>query len=502
MNKEYITIPKTISYTELSKEKSLSPSNYQKLFLKNKNVKLLNDLISHPLTGGKEIGSNKYIKKSTHYFIRTKAISKESYIINYDSKGITPILPQAFIDNELKEGDIIIAKDSKIGEVVIIDRDLPTYMLSGGFKKLDVLENKYYVFAVLKSDFFKKQLNILISKGATIRHAKTKFLDCVIPFPNQKNDDELFKYITALVKTIIKKENEIQKKNKKINDIIEQELLENQKNNTFHYHYPSYDEINEFGRIDTGLYSYNFKERTFLIDNYKYGAENIEKWGFEPSRGQNLQLTSIGKSIYSDVRKTNFYKLFLPTNLTSYGTVSKIIYLGNKNKLKCLEKGDIIFGAEGFQKGRTIVVPSELEKTITNIHGIVFKSSKQDLTESIFIRCFINYLRDKGLIDSFAVGGNGGSMAQKYWNIINFPKFHESIQKKISELYYNPIDCKEHFSINDFEEKNENISDISGILQLDYQIKIIQEKLDYMLYQIINDKEIEVDFEFYNQAFT
>lgn len=46
----------------------------------------------------------------------------------------------------------------------------------------------------------------------------------------------------------------------------------------------------------------------------------------------------------------------LPKFLSKYGTVDKVEYLGNPNSLKTLKKGDLIFGAEGFEKGRSIVI--------------------------------------------------------------------------------------------------------------------------------------------------
>ena len=48
-------------------------------------------------------------------------------------------------------------------------------------------EYKYYALAFLKSNFFKDQLVLKVPRGATIRHAGKKFLECKIPFPNQSN---------------------------------------------------------------------------------------------------------------------------------------------------------------------------------------------------------------------------------------------------------------------------------------------------------------------------
>ena len=42
------------------------------------------------------------------------------------------------------------------------------------------------------------------------------------------------------------------------------------------------------------------------------------------------------------------------------------------------------------------------------------------------------------MIDQYAVGGNGGSLAIKYWDYLKFPKFPESVEKNIVLLYHNP----------------------------------------------------------------
>jgi hypothetical protein len=500
MSTRYVTTPQVITYKELLNEKSLAPSDYSKLNIKNKNHEYLRTLLNHPINGGVEIGSREYIKKSTHYFIRTKALTEESYLINYESKGIVPIRPQAFSEANLKKGDILISKDSNIGEVAILDRDLPNYMLSGGIRILEPKEDRYFLFALLKNRFFKEQLNHLISRGSTLKHAKAKFLDCIIPLPNHEKKDELKLLISLLVKAIIQKEMKITENSQKIDSIIEDELDKKKEKEYPEYSYPTFEEISSCKRVDTGLYSREFKEKIKLIDGYSGGVSNIFEFGFKLTRGQNLQVSAIGKSIYSETSKPNFYRLFLPTHLTKYGTVSKVMYIGNKLDLDCLETGDIVFGAEGFEKGRSIVIIEDMDRTITNIHGIVIKSEENDLTHSIFVRCFLNYLRNIGLIDRYAVGGNGGSLAMKYWEIINFPNFPSSRQKEIRDLYHKPpsID-KSDINLDNFEDKDVRTTNGSGILELDMQIKNTKKKIDELLFSILQDKEVVIDFNFYSE---
>ncbi len=472
----------------------LSPLNHKKVVLANKNYKLIRELTGDKLTKGEEIGSDSYISKSHKYFIRNKSLQREHYLPYFTNDSVVPILPDRFKNLKLREGDLIISKDSNIGETVILDKDYPNHMLSGGMYKLSVKGNKYYLLSFLKHEFFREQLNFLISKGATIRHAKSMFLDCKIPFPNQDNAKDVIRYIEILTQAIIKKEIEIKEKDNLIQEKIFNELVQNQKKNRFIYKMPDIEEIKAINRINSGIYSEYFKQQEFLIKNYKKGYKNIYEMGFKISRGQNLQVSCIGESLYSNEYRENFYTLMLPKNITYYGTVKKYLYLGNKNKLKTLKSGDIVFGAEGFEKGRSIVVFKEDNKTITNIHGITLNHENRNINLSIFIKCFLDYLRKTGLIDIYAVGGNGGSLAQGYWDVIPFPDFPDSLKEEISKLYFNPVKYNENLTLDNFLEKD--ITKESGIIQLSEQIEIIKHVIDDVFNQIIKNKNVKIKFDF------
>jgi len=232
----------TTNYKDIISSKfNLAPSQLMTFATQNKNTKFLKDLLDRELTfkdNGTEVGSINYISKSPKYFIRAKALQKESFLPFLTEETTIPIRPQVFVDYSLKEGDILISKDSNIGEVVILDKDLPDYTISGALYKLPITKNKYYILAFLKHNHFRKQLDLLVPKGSTIRHAKTLFLDCKIPFPNQKNKNEVILYIELLMQAIIDKEKEIRNKHQQILQKIEKELLENQENNKFEYELP------------------------------------------------------------------------------------------------------------------------------------------------------------------------------------------------------------------------------------------------------------------------
>lgn len=493
MNK-YIRTPTAIYLNDITERNfSLSSLQYKKFDIKNKNCRSVRDFLSRNLTRkdlGTEVGSINYIDKSTHFFLRTKALQAHSYLPEISNETVLPIMPDCFIDMNLKAGDLIISKDSNIGEIIILDRDYPNYMLSSALYKLPIKRYRYYLLAMIKHDIFREQLDFIVPKGATIRHAKTLFLDCQIPIPND-NTDEVIEFVEILIQAIINKQSLMKDRHKKILELIERELLGNQKDEKFLFSLPTIKELKNIGRLDTGVYSEKFKKEIFKIQNYYNGYSDIYKLKFSLSRGQNLQESNIGKSIYSELFNEKFYKLVLPTNFSKYGTFNKIEYLGNSAELKTLNKGEIIFGSEATF--RSIVVCEEKDRYITNIHGVTLYNN--NLTLSIFIKCFLDYLVAKYVIDYVKVGGNGGSFAQRYWHIIPFPNFPDEKQQEIASLYHNPIEydiC--NATISNFLELDNEFNQKAGIYELDKTAKHLQAMLDQVIENIINDKKVEIAF--------
>lgn len=497
---KYLNTPETISYNEIAeKEFSLSAPQYKTLLIKNKNCLFVRDFMSRNLHNtdlGNEVGSLNYIGQSTHYFLRTKALQKHTFLPEINAETTRPIYPKVFQQMNLKEGDLLISKDSNIGEIVILDKDYPNHMPSSALYRLPVIEKtKYYLLAFIKHPIFREQLDFIVPSGATIRHAKTLFLDCKIPLPNT-NKENVMKYVSLLTQAIINKEKLIRVRHESILKLIKDELANNQKANSYKFKYPSFAEISDIGRMDTNLYRDNFKKIDFSIKNYKNGFQSIFDLGFTLSRGQNLQVSNIGKSIYSNKYYEGFYTLMLPKHLSKYGTVDTKEFIGNGKELKTLKQGDLIFGAEGFEKGRSIVIVEEKDRTITNIHGITIQQEEKNLTKAIFVKCFLDYLRDNEIIDLFAVGGNGGSLAQKYWYYIPFPKFEVEKQNELAKLYYNPKaeNKTTNATLETFLELDNVFNQEAGIYELDKSAKALKERLNEVIDQIANDENIEITF--------
>ena len=395
----------------------------------------------------------------------------------------------------LREGDLLISKDSNVGEIVILEKDYPDTMICGGIYKLPISTNKYYILAFIKSELFRQQIDFLVPRGSTLRHGKTKFLDCYIPFPNI-NADKTINYIEILMRSIINKEIAIQKRYEQIQNQIKEELENNQKDNKYTYSLPTIEQILTLDRMDSSLYSEKFRKNEFLLKNYAYGYSTIRDLGFEFVRGNNLAISVIGKSIYSSEVHDGFYTLILPKNITKYGTINKIEYLGNKSKMIPIRKGAVIFGAEGNEKGRSWVAINPNDKTITNFHGLTLYQKESNLSKSIFVKLFLDYFRATGMVDDYATGGNGGSLSIKYWDIIPFPNFPPEKESELVNLYYNP-EAKfrtDEQTLDSFLNFDETFNDKAGIYELDNSMKLLQRRLQDALDHITNDKEVNIVF--------
>lgn len=349
----------------------------------------------------------------------------------------------------------------------------------------------FYFYAMTKTKSFKEQW---LGKGGIQKN--TVASDRAKTYLPKIDNLEIVNFISLLTQSIINKEKLIKERHEAILKAIETELLENQKPNEFKFELPNIKELENVGRLDTNLYREHFKKIVFQIENYTNGFQTIQELGFSLSRGQNLQVSNIGDSVYSKKKYNKFYTLMLPKFLSKYGTIDKIEYLGNPNSLKTLQKGDLIFGAEGFEKGRSIVIIEEQERVITNIHGITIQQEEHNVNKAIFVKCCLDYLRSKGLIDLYAVGGNGGSLAQKYWDIIPFPKFGKTKQDEIALFYHNPNSNyqADTFTLDNFLEQDNAFNETAGIYELDKTAKQLKEILNKAIDDIANDREVNINF--------
>lgn len=449
----------------------------------------------HPFDRGVEPGSVWYMRRSTRFLIRTKALQAHSYLIYPRGDAIVPISPKVFRDPHFEDGDIVLSKDSNVGESALVDAVAQkNHMFSGGLVRLHPTCDRYYLFAFLKHPIFKAQLLAMVPRGATITHAGSLWLDCLIPFPQQPDQERAIQYVSILMQAIVEKEKAIRARNALIDARIEEEVQSGQGGSLeFHYSLPTLAEIRELTRLDVGMYSDEFKRKIFRIRNYKHGSASYEEMGFTITRGQNLQVSCIGKSIYSDVYKPNFYRLVAPTDISEYRTVEEFRYLGNKKELSLLRQGDVVFGAEGFRKGRVVILADEMQKTVTNIHGVIFHHKDGDPAKGIFLGCFLGYLRSDGIVDAVGAGGSGGSLAIGYFGHVPFPRFQRDRQLEIARLYHNPAPPpKDRPTLDTFLAWHRKWNEDLGVWELDREMKTLQRTLLDIQEKIIAGESVRI----------
>jgi hypothetical protein len=117
-------------------------------------------------------------------------------------------------------------------------------------------------------------------------------------------------------------------------------------------HLPSRVELLTTTRLDAGIYTDLVRETNHRITNYKGGFFHIPDF-FKANRGQNLQVTSIGESYYSDTQKSGFYRLFTNVEMTDLRTITGYRWLGNKRELAALPKNCVMLAADGMIVGRS-----------------------------------------------------------------------------------------------------------------------------------------------------
>lgn len=485
----------------INKESSLAAGDYRGLILKNTNTFSLKDCCIKILVG-KEIGSNSYMKLSNNRFLKTININGDLLI---DEKSIE------YCNNSEKanpkKDDILIVKDggsSGIGEVALYPYDNKDNKdsISAGIISITLnKEYKYYVFGILKSSYFKSYVDLNTPQGSIIRHAGLIPLDCKIPFPsklNSENPADVEKMVSLIVQNIMHKETQIKLKNNKINNIIDVELIENKIINNTKYSYPRISEIQKENRLDSLIYKDETKEIIKIIMSYNKGFKTFKEREFKTKRGQNLALSVIGNSYYSNVKQNNFYQLITSTNISDERTLIDKRYLGNKNKLIEINVGDILLSATGnvdSSIGKSFVFCERQGKMCSNFNSFFLYKKNFQLEENIFISLMLSWFKYKGFYKNIVGRSNGGSLTESHFEKLLIPNFDDSLIFNLSKLYYNNSN-KNSLTVNNYLESEFIRNEEIGIYQLNMEIFKLKEILNDLVYKIVMNEKIDIDLSY------
>lgn len=313
------------------------------------------------------------------------------------------------------------------------------------------------------------------------------------------NDIQVVQYVSALTQAILDKEYTIRERTHAIHNAIYNELIDNGNDQLFEFKNPNIHEVFNRGRLDAAIYSYDYRKSIALVQNYKHGYQTPEQAGFNITPGPSLEIKLLRVRLDSDSPKPGFYSLVLPTNISEYGTLRKIDYMGTPKSLPLLKHGDIVFGEAGFKKGRSLVLLDEgieQQKFTTNAHGLYARRSDGDVFKSIFFRCVFDWYRSMGIIDLMAVGGNGGHFSPEYFPYLSIPKFPDDLQTNIVRLYHNPdaLLPNNPLTLENFVEWHRTWNLSLGIWELDREMKVLQNTLSEVQDLIIQGKTVRLPF--------
>jgi len=481
MSEVFTVRPGTIQKNAiLSGRLSLSPSDYRTI-KKPISTKRLAVLVKRHKTG-REIGSHAYMPHSPYRFLKTVNIN-DPFILDETKVEFCKPCKGAI---KPKHGAILVAKDGGaqgLGECCVYEgREAATDYISAGVLCLefDDEHDRNYVLGILKSMHFKEFIDGLTPGGSTIRHSKLLTLDYEVPW---SQDAAKRQTVAEIVANLIDKERRIAEKNSVIDKLITNELTAGLGCILNKTHLPSRTELLATTRLDAGIYTDLVRETNHLIMNYKGGFYHIPDH-FNAKRGQNLQVTSIGESYYSDTQKNGFYRLFTNVEMTDARTITGFRWLGNKRKLATLPKNCVMLAADGMIVGRSFFF-DDLPNTITNIHPwvIVAKDKSLPRYKSVFLSLFLSYLKNIGYLEKIKDKSNGGGLKKNHvekWIII--PSFPDNVQEEIAIHYYKTA---EPLLVSATLAEHKKRNSVLGIFQLNMEILALREHLAEVVENII-----------------
>jgi restriction endonuclease S subunit len=484
----YITKPKSVKRNEIAgQEWSLSPMIFRFIESKNSNKILLKDLLSQNVKGF-EPGSAEYVTFTDNYFIRISEMSDLSFTfdISNDTKKLKPVEGKN-AEKFIQKGDICYQTASNVGNVCFYDGEKAFY--NSHIRKLDFKDNKYYIFAFLKSQFCKNQVEISGSIKGVDNFREEYLLNTEIIFPtptSNPNPDALQDLVAVLVQNIIDKEEQIKAKNAEIDRLIETELYGNQKKSSFVYCMPRISEIRREGRLDTGLYTEEFKKIDNVIKSYgggwfKLSTKNIKT-------GQTPDDYAYPKKKVND----NVYLWITPRNLNNNILKEKLFIYTKKDNT--IQHGDILFGSRGTVGDVFFYDEQQLGKCYINqsTSGIRIDG---EIFNKVFVLCYFSSSIFKKIISKYIYDGTVPAITPDILTQFYIPLFPKPLQQQIAKLYYNKIDKNSNLTLQNYLEKEKARNKETGIFQLNMEIFALREKLENLVHKIVMEEKIEVQFE-------
>ncbi len=482
----YSQPPSSISFKEISsKAHCLAPSKYAKFIppeTDRVDYKNLDSLI-------RESKNRAKIKfDSTYQHIEIGDVDVNWGRINYrETPGFevpkNPLMTQ--------RGDILISKVRTHRKgIAFVDIDDDDLVCTSAFLLIRGVDNaitKEYIYAVLRHDIFTEQILSMQNRGSYPRLDKHVKKQVLLPIPK---DEHIIQYITYLMRAIINKNREITNKYRKIEAIIENEILNNQKPNKFVYSSPTYKEIKLQKRLDTGLYKEGYKRILNLLENYSnsyfYIPEDKIKGGGTPPKR---------------VIGTGDKNWVTPSIITDLG------YFNSEDKILCNESN--------ISKDCTLIINRTFKGGIGEYVGI---SAFYDFTEKgigqhnqglyriedypqsqlKLLTILLNSKLYRKLCGHISMGSKMREIKSPNVTKIPILNLRPDVANKLISLY-SYRDSHPKLNLKNFIEIDRCKTKSTGILELSYQIHEIYKRLDYVIDKIYSNEPFEPNFDFLNK---
>lgn len=484
----FLIKPNSIKKSDiLNKVFSLHPSEHKKIDIRNKNLKSISQLVNDEGVG-EQINVDEYLNFNSNYTLVTISNMGKCIIDETQGERISPFIYKDSA-KKLSKGDVLVSRNASLGKITLVNKDF-NGILNGGISYLKFKEDKkYYAFAFFLLDYGADYLTVLTSGGGTQKNAKRQnLLDLKIPFPTSENHKTpvlIEKYVSLLTQNIIDKEEQIGKKLKQINELIEKELKSSFTKFSFTHPKKSTFTKNNF-RLDTGLYKEEYKKIVDGIKKYENGYFSLaslkkHKW--------------VSGSTPSALIETNLKtdKLWIAVADINYGlTYKRLKSFKIKDNINIIQNGDILITRKGATVGKMIIYfDTGYKETFVNEDLKVLRLDIP-MYEKVFIGLFLN--SKYGQVQMLSNGSKGTKQGLTNPNILNvvIPKFPDAIKKQIAVLYHNEIKKEELNDLDSYLETEKNRNSKIGIAQLNLESFELIEKLDSVIHKIITNEPITI----------
>lgn len=352
---------------------------------------------------------------------------------------------------------------------------------------------KEYLFAILRSDFFVEQILSFQNRGMYPRLDRDNIDLVSIPLPRTKEE---LAYVSVLQRALLNKNEEIKRKKEIISNSINSEILNNQLPNRFHFTYPNFDDIKSINRLDTGIFSKQFKEIDFLIKNYKKGFYYINKENIKSGNTPIKRLFG-AKNIYK-------YRWITPTHFSDWGTLefNESILCDNNN----LTENSLLLvnrtskGGLGEYVGNAVYYDTNIYGEGHHNQGIYRITGYED-SKLQYMACFMNSPFMRKYCSGLSVGAKMKEIKSKQFLTIPIPNMPDDIKKGITRLYFNNVSFDtSKLRIGSFLSDDSKWNKSAGITQIDHSAKIIQNQLHNVIDGIILNKKVDYTFDFLKKS--